>query len=235
MFRILTSVLLAVSFAVMPQIANGQDINGSLYGDGVSLLVFDDAFEASGLEWVIHEPERANHHWAISARNTSEVAVSNVTATIDYMVDGQWYLSGLDQSEMFLLPGTIGPGDIGFAVGDWMGHAPVDWTDVRLVVDSVGQGESSMISSLAIHDLQRLGDGGYSGTLVNDSEYSLTDVGVNFACVDPAGRIIDDFYNGIDLRTMDPGDEESFTFTDANGECESDTEVIAASAGRNRD
>lgn len=66
---------------------------------------------------------------------------------------------------------------------------------------------------------------------MNDTPYSVKNVGVRAACIDPEGRIIDGFYNGIDLRRMDPGDSESFQFSDANGDREGDTEPLIYVAG----
>lgn len=236
MWRILTSVLMAAAVVIVPMRVTAQPSEDPLYGPGLELLEFEDQSpDDHGLAWVIHEPVRADDHWAVSVYNASAETVSDIRVTIEYLVDGEWYLSGLDNHEMFILPATLEPESMGFAVGEWLGHAPEDWTDVRVDVVSVEQGPSQLVSSLAINDLQQNQDGGYSGTVINDSDYSLRDVGLFFACIDDSGRIVDEFYNGIDLRKMDPGDSEPFDFSDANGECPPETEVIVTAAGVRRD
>lgn len=211
--------------------ANAQRIQ-NIYGDGTDLLVFDGAPDEHGLTWQIHEPNRSSDHWALTVRNDTGRTISNVVASIWYQVDGQWYLSGMDNSKMFMMPATIPPGGVGMSVGAWLGGRSTDWRDVRVQDVEFSEGESDTIVMMRITEIS---PSGRNGALVNDTPYSVTHVGVRVTCVLPSGRIVDDFHNGIDLRKMDPGESESFQFSTANGDCGEDESPIIYAAGRIRD
>ncbi len=137
--------------------------------------------------------------------------------------------------ERLMMPFAIGPGAIAFTDAGTLGGATPDWDDVRVRVDSVDTGPSDLGTSLTLEELNENQRGEYSGTVANDSKHSVSDITFSFACVDEDGRIVDFSHPVSDLRKLDAGDEEQFEVSDANGSCDSDSDVMVSINARIRD
>jgi hypothetical protein len=228
---ILLATSLLTMLSIMPIAAQTASQAGEVYqaqssvigGPGVQALQIEGQPDANGLVWDIREPERSFEAWTVVVHNAGDAPVTNIVATLEIMVDGQWYLANLDADEGLILPPVIQPGEFGFdRMGD-IGAAPDPWTDSRIVVESINEPREQELVNLGLRDVGIRGTQMYVGTFVNDSSFPVTDLVLYVGCVED-GRLVDTFFFVSDLLRLAPGDEEPFELSDTFRSCEPSAE-----------
>ena len=206
----LLAVLVSLLLVQAPLSAQEPEITpGVLGGSGYEQLDFDGAPDEDGLIWMLQEPKRNGDYWGLAAWNTSDEPVIQPCRTIEFKVDGTWYLSGLDNDTLYLKPYTLPPGGIGIAVGETLSPADSNWTDVRLVPCDDG-GLDDPVVDLTVERLKVTRDGEVSGYIYNQSDGDAVDMLLYVFCVSSSGVLTHEFVYPVDLRVLEPDDQERF-------------------------
>jgi hypothetical protein len=230
------ALLLAVFLALSPLPLNAQDgppyplTSSVIIGPGLEGLEITGEPDEHGLIWHIREPQRKFESWVVVAYNAGDEPVSNVHATLEYLVDGKWYLANLDAKDRMLYPGSIQPGEFGFQKMGGVMAAPTPWDDSRIVVESVNAGTSTEIVSLGLED-GGISPGGYFGTFVNGTGQTVEKITLVVGCV-VDGEIIDTDFFVHDLLKLESGGKDDFEFQGAV--CDEPDQTILYIAARVR-
>lgn len=193
-------------------------------GPGLSGLHIEGTPDDHGLVWQIREPERTFDSWTVIVVNSTNQPISNVRATLEIQVDGQWYLANMDASKRLMTPPTILPGEFAFAKMGDIGGAPPAWTASRIVIDSIGEERDTTVVSLAIED-GKVGANSFEGRFTNRSNYTVNKLTLYVGCV-VDGELANAFVFVSDLLKLDPDHSEAFEFGSRFDSCDTADDVI---------
>lgn len=219
LFAVLLSASSAHAQAKPPEVKHGRTA-----GDGYQHLVFGGKPDDQGLIWNIQEPVRNGDYWSVSVLNTSDKPISKLCVSIEFLVQGTWYLSGMDNATMWLLPYRLGPYEFAVAVGDILSPTTEDWKDVRLTPCEKSESPTKDSIDLHLGDLAFSG-GTLTGTVVNRNQHSVRDILIYYRCVDADGVIYKGDFFSLDIRNLAP--DQSEPFEHGSVACKSKDDIIA--------
>jgi len=202
--------LMASANAVFANSDKVEVNRGRTAGDGYAHLAFTGEPDEQGLIWQLQEPLRDGDLWAISVYNGSKETRDHLCKRIEYLIDGTWYLSGMGNAAVWLMPFKVGPGEFAIGVGDrFTSSTGGNWDEARLVPCDQPDAPTGISVDLRIRDLIVDSDG-LAGEVLNGNSRTVTNLLVYYRCVDRDGIIYGSDFFDVPIRKLDPKATEPF-------------------------
>ena len=122
---------------------------------------------------------------------------------LETKVDGKWYPTSLD-AEPLISPNELAPGEWGWADAGTMGCAD-DWDAYRVKKIRDESENHGKIVDLNLVNVRETDDS-VRATIANRSKFDVSDIQIEFLCMDEDGWFTDAYIAFVNLRMLDAGD-----------------------------